>query len=130
MDEANTVLREQDQAFLDAHGYTYTVEVTSGFANLVLSDFPTPGLDPASVDLLVRLPFGFPDAAPDMFWVSPALTAGGAAIGGTELTEIHLGRSWQRWSRHIGGQWRAGIDNVETYLAYVRRAMAMAAGPN
>jgi len=122
------VLREQDQSFLDSLGYRHTVEVADGFVNVVLADFPTPGLDQRHVDLLLRLPFGFPDATPDMFWVAPALTANGAAIPGTGQTENYLGRSWQRWSRHIGGQWRPGIDNLETYLAYVRRALAMAGG--
>jgi hypothetical protein len=122
-------LREQDQSFLESLGYSYSVEVSGGFVNVVLANFPTPCLAPCHVDLLLRLPIGFPDATPDMFWVSPALTAkGGAAIPGTELTENHLGRSWQRWSRHIGGQWRPGVDNLETYLAYVRRALAMAGG--
>jgi len=119
---------DRDQAYLDSLGYTYTVELVDGFVHLVLAAFPTPGLDHDAVDLLLRLPFGFPDATPDMFWVAPALTSGGAAIAGTEVTETHIGRSWQRWSRHIGGQWRPGIDNLETYLAYVRRALALAAG--
>lgn len=122
------VLREQDQSFLDSLGYSFTVEVVDGFVNVVLADFPTPGLDRSEVDLLLRLPIGFPDATPDMFWVSPALTAKGVAIPGTEVTENHVGRSWQRWSRHIGGQWRPGVDNLETYLAYVRRALAIAGG--
>lgn len=122
------VLREQDQTFLDSMGLAYAVEVADGFVNVVLAEFPAPGLEPAKVDLLLRLPFGFPDATPDMFWVAPALTANGAAIPGTEQTESYLDRSWQRWSRHIGGQWRPGVDNLETYLAYVRRALAMAGG--
>jgi hypothetical protein len=122
------VLREQDQSFLESLGYGSTIEVVDGFVNVVLADFPTPGLDRSQVDLLLRLPIGFPDATPDMFWVSPALTASGAAIPGTELTENHVGRLWQRWSRHIGPQWRPGVDNLETYLAYIRRALAMAGG--
>ncbi len=122
------VLREQDQCFLDSLGYSYTVEAVDGFVNVVLADFPTPGLDRSEADLLLRLPIGFPDAAPDMFWVSPAMTTKGAAIPGTEVTENHVGRSWQRWSRHIGGDWRPGVDNLETYLAYVRRALAIAGG--
>jgi hypothetical protein len=121
-------LREQDRTFLDSTGLGYTVEVADGFVSVVLDQFPAPGLTPDRVDVLVRLPFGFPDATPDMFWVSPALTANGAAIPGTESTENYLGRSWQRWSRHIGGQWRPGVDNLETYLAYVRRALALAGG--
>lgn len=122
------VLREQDQSFLDSLGYSYTVEVSDGFVNVVLANFPTPGHDLRRVDLLLRLPMGFPDATPDMFWLSPALTSNGAAIPGTEVTENHVGRAWQRWSRHIGGEWRPGVDNLETYLAYVRRALAIAGG--
>lgn len=122
------VLREQDQTYLDSLGLTHSIDVADGFVNVVITDFPTPGLDQPHVDLLLRLPFGFPDATPDMFWVSPALTAKGAAIPGTQQTENYLGRSWQRWSRHIAGQWRPGVDNLETYLAYVRRALAMAGG--
>lgn len=122
------VLREQDQSFLDSLGCSVTLDVSDGFVNVVLADFPTQGLDQRHVDLLLRLPIGFPDATPDMFWVSPSLTAKGAAIPGTEVTENYLGQSWQRWSRHIGDQWRPGVDNLETYLAYVRRALAMAGG--
>lgn len=123
-----TVLREQDRSFLDSLGSNSEIVVGEGFVSVVLSGYPTPGLDQHHADLLLRLPVGFPDATPDMFWVSPALTAHGAAIPGTEQIESYLGRSWQRWSRHIGGQWRVGVDNLETYLAYVRRAMALAGG--
>lgn len=123
-----SVLREQDQTYLDSLGYVHTAEVGDGFVNLVLAEFPTPGLDQQAVDLLLRLPIGFPDATPDMFWVSPSLTFNGSSIPGTEVIETYLGRSWQRWSRHIGGQWRPGVDNLETYLAYVRRALALAGG--
>lgn len=122
------VLREQDQFFVESMGLSHSVEVTDGFVNLVIDNFRTPGLDQGHVDLLLRLPVGFPDATPDMFWVAPALTKNGATIPGTEVTENHVGRAWQRWSRHIGGQWRPGVDNLETYLAYVRRALAMAGG--
>ena len=80
--------------------------------------------------LLLRLPPGFPDATPDMFWVDPPLhTAEGATIPGTESIEQHAGRSWQRWSRHIQGQWRPGIDNLATYMFYVRRCLLQGRRP-
>lgn len=125
-----SVLREQDQEFLAEAGLTYTIDVEPGFANVVIEDFSTaPGLTPDKVDLLLRLPFGFPDAAPDMFWVAPhATSTGGVQIPGTELTETYVNRTWQRWSRHIAQQWRPGIDNLETYLAYVRRCVRHAGG--
>ena len=84
---------------------------------------------PKEVTLLLRLPPGFPDATPDMFWVDPPLhTKEGATIPGTESIEQHAGRSWQRWSRHIQGQWRPGIDNLATYMFYVRRCLREAGG--
>ncbi|MEJ7634107.1 E2/UBC family protein [Aeromicrobium sp.] len=128
MTELASVLREQDEAFLADAGLTYTIDAEPGFANLVVEKFSTaPGLAPDNVNLLLRLPFGFPDAAPDMFWVDPQVTSGtGAAIPGTELIEIYVNRSWQRWSRHIAQQWRPGIDNLETYLGYVRRCLRQA----
>lgn len=126
---AGAVLRERDQKFLDDSGLAYTVTFEGGFANVVIENFCTaPGLSPEAVDLLLRLPFGFPDAAPDMFWVAPNITASGGRIPGTEAMETWAGRSWQRWSRHIAQQWRPGVDNLETYLAYVRRCLRQAGG--
>lgn len=125
-----SLLREQDQEFLDSTGLAYTVSVDAGFANIIITEFSTaPGLTPEKVDLLLRLPFGFPDAAPDMFWLAPTVSAvGGAQVPGAEVAETYAERSWQRWSRHIAQQWRPGIDNLETYLAYVRRCLRQAGG--
>lgn len=129
MTHAGAVLRERDQKVLEDSGLAYTVTVDGGFANVVIENFGTaPGLSPDAVDLLLRLPFGFPDAAPDMFWVAPNITASGGQIPGTESIETWAGRSWQRWSRHIAQQWRPGVDNLETYLAYVRRCLRHAGG--
>jgi hypothetical protein len=76
------------------------------------------------VTLLLRLPAGFPDVHPDMFWLDPPVqTVTGLPIAGTQVHEVHLGRSWQRWSRHVIGNWRPGIDNLSTYLAYIRRCL-------
>jgi hypothetical protein len=124
------VLRAQDREFLESVGLTYTVTVDGGFADVVIADFRTGTcLRPDKVELLLRLPFGFPDASPDMFWLAPAVSrADGARIPGTEVVETHIGRQWQRWSRHIAQQWRPGVDNLETYLAYVRRCLRQAGG--
>lgn len=115
---------------LDELELPYAVEAQPGFVNVVINDYPTAaGLQPATTTLLVRLPLGFPDATPDMFWCDPPIAScTGAAVPGTELQETHGGRSWQRWSRHIQGQWRPGIDNLATYLAYIRRCFDVAGG--
>jgi Prokaryotic E2 family E len=123
-------LRDQDREALEVAGLAYATVAEPGFTNLVISNFPLPpGLSTDKADVLFRLPLGFPDATPDMFWVSPALqTSAGNQIPGTEMTENHVGRSWQRWSRHIAVQWRPGIDNLGTYLAYVRQCLRQAGG--
>jgi hypothetical protein len=124
------MLRPADIASVDELCLPYTVTLEAGFALLQIERFPADaGLAPKEVTLLLRLPPGFPDATPDMFWVDPPLhTKEGATIPGTESIEQHAGRSWQRWSRHIQGQWRPGIDNLATYMFYVRRCLREAGG--
>lgn len=124
------MLRPADIASVEELCLPYTVTAEAGFALLQIEKFPADaGLAPKEVTLLLRLPPGFPDATPDMFWVDPPLrTAAGATIPGTESVEQHAGRTWQRWSRHIQGQWRPGIDNLGTYMFYVRRCLGEAGG--
>ena len=124
------MLRPADAAALDDLALPYEVGGEAGFTLLQIKDYPVgAGLAPQRATLLLRLPPGFPDATPDMFWLDPAVsTAVGAVIPGTQVREVHLGRAWQRWSRHIQGQWRPGIDNLATYLAYVRRCLDQAQG--
>ncbi len=124
------VLRPADQEVLDELGCGCDLSTDGAFVAVVVKAFPLPrGLRPERSDMLFRLPPGFPDAAPDMFWFDPVVIGpDGVTIAGTESREAYLGRSWQRWSRHIAGQWRPGIDNLGTYLAYIRRCLDQAAG--
>lgn len=88
----------------------------------VVFDYPVgDGYRPATVQLLVKLPPLFPDAAPDMFWVRPALvTATGAAPRGTTMESV-LGESWQRFSWHLKpGSWRPGESDLRDYMRCVR----------
>lgn len=90
--------------------------------SVIIYGYPLPaGYSPSTVDLLLRLPHGFPDAAPDMFWADPAVTyANGAVPPATNVREVHHARTWQRWSRHLAVAWRPGIDNLQTYLRLIR----------
>lgn len=87
-----------------------------------------PGFDRTECDLLFRLSPGYPDVAPDMWWFSPAVRrTDGATIPATECIERYLGREWQRWSRHLQpGQWRSGIDSLESYMVLVRKELEAA----
>lgn len=124
------MLRPPDEEALADLGYAYEVVADGGFLALVVKDVAMPtGIDPATSSILVRLPPGFPDAAPDMFWLDPPVKGPtGQVIPGTESTQAFLDRTWQRWSRHIQHQWRPGVDSLATYLAYVRHCLNQAAG--
>jgi len=93
---------------------------------VVLHDFPLPsGLNVSTSDLLLRLSPGYPDVPPDMWWFgTPIGRTDGQLIPATNVVEHYLGRSWQRWSRHLSsGQWRSGVDGIENYVALIRREL-------
>lgn len=119
-----------DAAYLHERKIRHTVVEEDHVTHVILQGVPLPAeFTPAEVDVLITLPTGYNDLGPDMFWCDPPIArADGQAIPGTEVRQDIAGRSWQRWSRHIGGGWRPGIDNLASYLAYVKRAIACA-GP-
>lgn len=119
-----------DQEHLDARAPGSAVTLDGGMICVILAAFPLPdGFTVASADLLLRLSPGYPDVAPDMWWFSPAvIRADGVPIAATQHHEAYLGRTWQRWSRHLNpGQWRSGVDSLESYLTLVRKELAAAA---
>ncbi len=117
------MLAEDDTNFLQSRGLTFRTHAEGEVVNLVISDYGLPpGYDVTHADLLIRLPNGFPDARPDMFWLSPAVAyQAGAMPPGSEQREVYVERTWQRWSRHLNeNDWRPGIDNLQSYLRFVR----------
>jgi hypothetical protein len=120
------LLLPTDAQCLDDRGLDYEVAVEAGMTCVVIKSYKLPhGYDRSESDLLVRLPAGFPDVAPDMWWFAPGIRlATGATVQATELIELHLGRQWQRWSRHFQqGQWRSGVDGLEGYLALIQHEL-------
>lgn len=93
-----------------------------GWTFLVFEDFSIPpAYTPGSVRLLVKLPPGFPDAAPDMFWVQPPVNLAGGAIPTGTTMEAVLGEPWQRFSWHLQpGGWRPGISELRDFMRCVR----------
>lgn len=117
------MLAEDDERFLAESGWSFATTAEGDLINLVIAKYQLPsGYAIGETDLLLRLPAGFPDARPDMFWVAPAATYGnGGMPPGSEQREDYLGRSWQRWSRHLTDRdWRPGVDNLRSYLRFVR----------
>lgn len=125
------MLPPSDIDFLAERCLTYTVQADGGLTCVVIHDWQVPtGYQQSKTDLLLRLPPGYPDLAPDMWWCNPPLVlTNGGAPEATQVTEHYLGRPWQRWSRHLPpGVWRSGIDGLESYLARVRAEVARSAG--
>jgi hypothetical protein len=119
-----------DKAYLDSRGHVHEVHAEADMTCIVFPAWKLPaGLDRPSVTLLVRLPANYPDVAPDMWWFDPGVhRADGGVIEATQVTEAHLGRQWQRWSRHFQqGQWKSGIDGLESFLALIQRELQKAA---
>jgi len=119
-----------DAQALDERGLVYEAVVEGGMTCVVIKSWKLPaGYDRSESDLLLRLPAGFPDLAPDMWWLAPALKlASGAVIQATEVVENYLGREWQRWSRHFQpGQWRSGVDGLQSFLALIQHELVRCA---
>jgi hypothetical protein len=63
----------------------------------------------------------FPEAKPDMFWVTPVVrvTTGQSPKGAG--METVLGQQWQRFSWHLReGAWKPGISDIRDYMRCVR----------
>lgn len=124
--ECEMSLPSSDTACLAERGVAYAVSSEANMTCVVFPGFTLPaGYNRGAADLLLRLSPGFPDVPPDMWWFDPPIRlADGRAVRATEVIERHLGRPWQRWSRHFkAGQWRSGIDSVESFLALIRKEL-------
>ena len=126
------MILDADRRHLAKEGLNYLEATEAGFQCIVLQSFTLPpGFDPGRADMLLRLPPGFPDAAPDMWWCDPPVRV--AATGkfpvAAEVMEPHLGRTWQRFSRHLRpGQWKPGNSGLATFLAIIRQDLAKTVG--
>lgn len=120
-----------DAGYLGDRLASHSVIVDGGMVCVLVPSFPLPpGFDRDTADLLLRLSPGYPDVPPDMWWFDPPVAlASGNTIPATEVRETYLGRSWQRWSRHLStGQWRSGVDTLETFFALIRKELRREAG--
>jgi hypothetical protein len=116
------MLPQSEVVRLAERGIKYTVSAEANMTCVVVQEYRLPpGYDREQTDLLLRLSPGFPDVQPDMWWFDPGIRLkDGRLVRATEVTEHHVGRTWQRWSRHFNaGQWQSGIDSLESYMALI-----------
>jgi hypothetical protein len=119
------MLAKRDQAYLDAHWPGTTVSVEGNQVLVLIQNYEFPsGFSPRVVELLLVLPFGFPETQPDMFWVLPQVTLSGGVPANADQVGQYLGRSWQRFSRHLlPGAWRAGVDDLQSWMNAIGRML-------
>jgi hypothetical protein len=118
-----SLLPELDVEFLDEKGFDCEVTQINGEVRVVLRDFLFPvKYSPQQANLMLRLPAGYPNSNPDMFWTYPdvRLTSGDFPLSANYHDPG--ANNWQRWSRH-DSTWRPGTDDLRTKLASVRREL-------
>jgi hypothetical protein len=124
------LLPSNDTTYLTERAVNHSVTAEANMTCVVIQGFALPpGFDRSHSDLLLRFNAGYPDVPPDMWWFDPPVRRrDGQPIPATEVVERHLGRSWQRWSRHLAqGHWHSGIDGLESFLALVRKELECSA---
>jgi len=125
-----TFLPSRDREYLESKGFVFQEIVDGQNRGIILPKFRLPAqkYDVSQVDVLIILPSGYPDVAPDMFYLEPwvKLVEGDRYPKATQSRLSFNGRSWQRWSRH-NNEWRRGIDGIWTMLKRVEHALEVAA---
>ena len=112
--------------YLQRKAYKYTTAKAGAGVALVVEGWRLPDgkFDQEESDLLIELPGGYPDSAPDMFYLCPwlRLRETGNWPSRADVSHNFEGRSWQRWSRH-SNEWRPGVDGIQTVLRRVDTAL-------
>ena len=93
-----------------------------GWLFVIMRDVRLPlAYSPDRADILIKLPPLFPDAAPDMFWTTPAVALrSGGAPQNTSMEQV-LDKPWLRFSWHLSpGAWKPGISTLQDFIRCIR----------
>jgi len=124
------VLPIKCRRYLTERGTPFEEIEEGGQRGVIFRAFPLPAdrFDVPSADILLLLPPGYPDSAPDMFYALPwlRLTPSNQYPRAADQPVTFQGVAWQRWSRH-NHAWRPGLDGIWTMLKRVEEALEIAA---
>jgi len=116
--------------YLKERGIIFEEIEDAGRKGVILRDvvLPPDRFDVTKADILILLPSGYPDSAPDMFHALPwlRLVTTNAYPRRADHPVSFAGKSWQRWSRH-NEAWRPGIDGIWTMMKRIEIALSEAA---
>lgn len=121
-------LPARDVKFLNERGLEWQLlPDPQGAACLLIKGFDVSagGFAPATTELLIRIPSQYPMTPLDMWYCDPPIriAATGQFAVATEVMESHLGRNWQRFSRHLNGTWKPGLDGLRSFFALISREL-------
>ena len=116
-------LPARDQEFLTRFGDNASLERDGSSIHVIFHRYDLgEAYEPRTVDLLIRLPAGYPNMALDMYWTNPSVRLrSGAMPSQCAHHQIFGAIQWQRWSRHPSQGWRTGIDGLQNFYASVRK---------
>lgn len=125
-----TALPMKCRKYLAERGLAYDEIEEGGQRGIVLRAMrlPVGRFDAATADILILLPPGYPDVAPDMFYAMPWLKLAATATYArcADVPFAFACQTWQRWSRH-SNEWRPGRDGIWTMLKRIEAALEKAA---
>ena len=117
-------LLPHDKQYLDENMFNYEVQETPGETILVIKDYPISisMFDKDKVNVLIKIPNGYPMAELNMFWITPQvhLKVTNSFPPNADLIEPIIGETWQRFSRHY--PWKPTF-NLQTHLNVVKEVL-------
>lgn len=121
-------LPTRDVKFLNERGYDWElIPDLQGAACLLVKGFDVSagGFSPTVTELMIRIPQQYPVTPLDMWYCDPPIriAATGQFAIASEVMEAYIGRQWQRFSRHLNGDWRPGIDSLRSFFSLIQREL-------
>jgi hypothetical protein len=120
-------LPEEDEDYLRQKGFDWELIPVEEEGCLVLKGYSVSATvyDRSATDVMIRIPAQYNNAALDMFYCDPPLKLkNGGYPNRADHFENHVGRKWQRFSRHFPTPWRPGVDGLPTLLTFVQRELS------
>ena len=119
-------LPDADREYLISKTIPFEEVEDSGKKAVILKEWllPTGRFDEQEADVLIQLPPGYADIAPDMFYLLPwvKLTSTNQYPPKADVAFDFADRKWQRWSRH-NNDWRPGVDGIWTMIKRIDHAL-------
>lgn len=115
-------LLSDDEDFLDKHFPNWETLQVGNTGWILIHNFKIiDGYNVEEATIAFMIPASYPTTEFDMMYFLPALNRKDSKVIGALSQQALDGKNYQRWSRHrLAGEWRSGIDNLETHVLSVK----------